>query len=121
MTDQILQAPLKTTRAAMRWRTRLEGKVYGFRLVWLVRSRSWMLDIAQSDGAPLVNAHRATEGADVLAPYNDARLPPGQLFLVDTQGQGAEAGRYDLIGRSSLVYRPAADVAAAVGTADEVF
>lgn len=121
MADQVLQGPTKTDRAAMRWRTRLDGRFYEFRLMWNVRMRTWFLDIAQSDGTPLVNAHRAAIGVDVTAPYNDARLPVGQLFFLDSEGQGVEAGRNDLQGRSPLVYRPLADVALAAGTADEIF
>ena len=121
MADQILQGPIKTDRPALNWRTRLDGRVYNFRMMWNVRFRSWFMDIATSDGTPLVNASRATIGTDITAPFNDARLPVGQLFLVDGSGEGVEAARFDLQGAAILKYRPLADVEAAVGTDEQVF
>lgn len=121
MTDFVLQAPLKTDRPAMRWRGALGDRVFRFRAVWLVRSRDWLVDIATSDGTEIISGHRAAVGTDILAPYNDRRLPAGQLFFRDTQAQGQDPARYDLQGRCQLVWRDPEGVLAAVDTEDEIW
>lgn len=120
MTDLVLTAARLVERPALRWRSLLDGGWYGFRLAYNTRLQWWTLDVEGDDGSPLVAGLRVTTGTSLLRPFGDVRLPPGQLFAQDVEGQDRDADRYALAGPIQLVYRPVADVEAAAGTAAEV-
>jgi len=121
MADQILLAPSATDSMAMRFRQRLDDVTISIRLNFNTRARLWVMDIYAQDGAPIVQGLALVEGTDLWAPFrHDARLPPGQLFVVDTSGKHRDPGKDDLRSDIRIVYRSAADVAAAVGTAEEI-
>lgn len=84
--------------------TRLEGRLYRFRMAWNVRGGFWTLDIATEQGKTLFQGHRITEGMDMLRSYCSAAFPPGQLIAVDNEGQGREPGRYAFRDSHDLVY-----------------
>lgn len=120
MSDLILTGARADARPALRFRTLLEGAWYGFRLAYNTRLQAWYLDVEGDDGSPLVNGLRVAVGTDMLRPFGDTRLPPGQLFAVDVEGQGRDPWRYGLSGPIQLRYRTLADVEAAAGTADAI-
>lgn len=120
MADQQILAVLRSTRAAFNFRSRLDGTIFRFRFMFNGRQRQWLMDIRQSDDTPLVLGVAVVTGTDLLGLFNDARLPQGQLFAVDTLNEGVTPGRHDLRGRTQLRYRPAADVAEQAGTVTEI-
>lgn len=121
MADQVLIATQRTDRPAYRFRSRLDGSVYGLRLVYVSRSKRWHVDVSNEDGEPIIEGLRVVTGISLLEPWRGAPgFPPGQLFAVDPSGRSRDPGRFDLRADIRLVYRPAADVAAAAGTPDEV-
>jgi hypothetical protein len=120
VTDLVLAAPRLDSRPALRFRTLLDGAWYGFRLAYNTRMQAWYLDLETSDGSLVLAGMRIAVGTNLLRPFGDGRLPPGQLFALDVEGQDRDPGRFDLSGPIQLLYRPEADVAAAAGTADEV-
>lgn len=120
MTDLVLVAPRLDNRPALHFRTLLDGSWYGFRLSFNTRMQGWYLDLETTDGTLLAAGLRVAVGTDLLRPFGDGRLPPGQLFAVDVEGQDRDPSRYGLSGPIALVYRPEADVEAAAGTADAI-
>jgi uncharacterized protein DUF6983 len=118
--DLILVAPRVDARPAIRWRTLLEGAWYGFRMAYNTRMQGWYLDVEGDDGTLLVAGLRVAVGTNLLRPFGDDRLPPGQLYAIDVEGQDRDPGRYGLSGPIQLRYRTAADALAAAGTATEV-
>lgn len=119
--DLIMQAPIRDSRPAMRWRTLLEGGWYAFRLVYYERPQSWFLDVLADSGEAIVEGIAVVEGVDLLAPFHSLAVPPGQLFAVDTEGRGRAPNRYAWQGFARLYYRTTTVVAFAADTADEVW
>jgi hypothetical protein len=120
MADLTLLGPQRTNRPAFRFRTRLEGEFWAFRLVWNTRVHAWFLDVISADGVDLVTGLRIAEGLDLLGAFSDTTLPPGQLFVVDDSGLHRDPPRNAWTEGWRLKYRPTSDVQAAAGTADEV-
>jgi hypothetical protein len=122
MSDQHVLAPLRTTRPAFRWRSRLDGTVYGFRLAYNTRNDRWYLDVQTADGTAVVSGLRVSTGVSLLAPFGEnPNLPPGQLFVRDDSGADREPGLAAFRSDHRLIYRPEADVELAAGTSNEVF
>lgn len=111
---------MRADRPSFRWRTRLDGAFYHLRLVWISRVHRWILDIADAANNPIALGIGVTVGCDLLAPLSAEGRPPGQLFATDDSGAGRNPTRNGWRGDFRLIYRPAADVAAAFGTDDEV-
>lgn len=120
MAEQILAPPRFSSSTEIHWRERLDGEWYGLRLAYNTRMKWWTLDLEASDGAALWSGIRVVTGVNLNVPVVDG-APPGQIFALDVEGQNRDPGRQDLRGPVVLFYRPQADVAAAVGTALEVF
>lgn len=120
MVDEILLAPSRSDRPAFRWRTRLDGRFYGFRLVFSQRMRTWLLDLSDATGAPIFTAVTCVVDQDLTRPFAVSTIPPGQLFVRDESGLGRIPGRDAWRSDHRMIYRPEADVAAAVGTDLEV-
>jgi hypothetical protein len=114
MADQLLLAPLRSDRPEISFRLRLDGTIYGMRLSYMRRNGTvpgtWMLDIRNAAGDPIVLGIRVVEGCDLLAPYRSRDVPPGILRCVDTTGADADPLREGLRGPQRLVYRPRADI-----------
>lgn len=60
----------------------LAGVTYGMRFYWCAPGESWMMDVADNDGVPLVQGIPLNTGADLLAPY--AYLGFGGQLIVET-------------------------------------
>lgn len=120
MADVTLLGPQRSAKAEIRFRERLDGSWYGFRLVWYLRANRWFLDIADAAGATIVSGIGVVTDADMLAPIVRGRRPPGQLFVRDDAGLGRSPTRTGWARDFRLIYRPEADVTAAAGTLDEV-
>ncbi|MGB0768850.1 MAG: phage baseplate plug family protein [Phycisphaeraceae bacterium] len=126
MADFALLGPKRTERPAFRFRTLLDGTIYGFRFVWNSRLFRWYFDLADSAGNTIASGIAIVTGADLLAaipngpgPNNDPK-PPGQLYVVDDSGAGRLPTRNGWRSDFRMIYRDAAGVLEAAGTADEV-
>jgi hypothetical protein len=92
----------------------LEGSKYLFRFRWADRASAWLLSIHDDQDVELVAGQALVNTSDLLRPFNDARLPPGQLSVVDVDGLGLDAGKGDLGGRVQLFYADSDAVAAVI-------
>jgi len=99
-----VNGPQKSQSIDISWRSVLDGVVYRFRLKYRERYDCWDMQIAESDGSVIIDGIRVTEGIDLLYPYSDPRLPPGELICVDTKGLGAAPTRRDWRERHILKY-----------------
>ena len=89
----------------------LDGVTYTLEFRWSERASRWLLSVRDGAGqATYVEGVQLVEGYPVVA-TRPAALPPGALILVDTLGQGAEAGQGDLGTRHHLLYFAAAELA----------
>lgn len=119
--DLLVTVPRSSTAPAIAGRVILDGVWYGLRFAFNVRDRRWYLDVSQDDGTVLAQGVACVAGVALLGAFSDARLPAGQLYIEDSRRLGQAPGRHDWTDWARLYYRPAAVVAAAAGTDDEVF
>lgn len=105
-----VNGPQKSQSIDISWRSVLDGVMYRFRLKYRERYDCWDLQIAESDGSIVIDGIRVTEGIDLLYPYSDHRLPPGELICVDTKGLGASPTRRDWRERHILKYNEFVEV-----------
>jgi hypothetical protein len=99
-----LKGPELSRAPVIAWRSRLDGVVYRFVLSYRKRYDCWDLQVATATGEIVVDGIRVTEGYPLLAAWTDARLPPGTLACVDSQGLGADPTRDDWRERHFLRY-----------------
>lgn len=123
MADDIqILAPLRSARPAFDWRNKLDGITYQFVFRYNTRNKRYALDFRSADGTDLQLGIALVEGVSLLEVRRGfAGFPPGQLFIVNTEGKGTNPGRNDFRGRSQLKYRALADVERLAGTAEELF
>ncbi len=86
---------------------RLSGVVYSMRARWNTVREFWTLDLYDNNGTALLLGQKLVFNTDILARYEDTRLPPGQIFCIDT-GNAAQQlstiGRNDIGTNALLVY-----------------
>ncbi len=103
------------------YRYTFDREAHTMRLVYYERPQCWFLDFRSDTGAAIVQGLTVTEGRDLVAPYHAYAVPKGQLFVVDTTGQGRAPDRFAWQTWARMYYRPVAVVALAAGSLDEVF
>jgi hypothetical protein len=118
--DLLVTAPQRDSRPAVRWRQLLDGRWYGLRLAWNVRDRRWYIDISTDAGVEVVVGVAVESGLALFGGIVRDELPPGQLYVDDVEGLGRPPDRFSWSSFSRMFYRPAAVVALAAGTADEL-
>ena len=105
-------------------RTALDGREYLLSLAWNRRDERWRLSISDAGGTPIALGRVLTAGMSLLFRVRDARRPPGQLMVVDTQARSdgaldlqkaADPALSDLGSRVVLVYLDADEVASLTG------
>jgi hypothetical protein len=106
----VITLPTRTDSPYYDFEVELDGRSFVLTLLWNGRDSSWYLDIADDSSTPLLSGRKLVLGAPLLSRFSDARLPPGELILVDTTGKDAEAGLEDLGGRVLLVYASRQDL-----------
>lgn len=99
----------------------LEGTVYVFRVMWNSRTGRWTLSIYEEDETPIVLGVAVVSELDLLAPYADSRLPPGQLFASDVTGKTREPTDDNFGDSVLLLYVDAEEVASINAEIDSEF
>lgn len=86
---------------------RLSGELYTLRARWNTVNEFWTLDIYDRNGTALLLGQKIVFNTDILARYQDPRLPPGKIFAVDA-GNGSQnistIGRDDIGTNVLIVY-----------------
>lgn len=88
----------------------LDGKDFLFRLRWNRRDESWYMDVFTAQRDPIELGIRLVVAEVLAGTCIDARIWPGLLCLVDTEGEAEEAGFDDLGKRHRLVYETIDDI-----------
>lgn len=99
-----LSLPLDPEIEADDFTISLDGGVYRFRFTWNSRAQAWVMDVLTEAEEPIVSGVRVVVNFPILDQFEDSRLPPGKLIVVDTGGTGEEPGRNDLGARVQIVY-----------------
>lgn len=105
------RVPLQTSVPSFTQRTSLDGVTFEFEIRWNERESAWYMAIADADGVALRSGVRMAVRWPLLKSVADARRPGGELYLLDIDESGAEAGFDDLGVRTLLFYITAAEVA----------
>ncbi len=105
------RVPLRTSIPAFTQRTSLDGVTFEFGFNWNERESAWYMSVADTDGLTLRDGVRMALSWPLLLSVADARRPGGELYLIDVDGTGVEAGLDDLGVRAVLIYVTAAEAA----------
>jgi len=93
----------------------LDGITYTLEIRWSVRESAFYMNVLDESGAtPILSGLKLVLGAPIAA-KNTGRAFPGFFLVIDTSGQGLDAGIEDLGDRVRLDYFEAADIAAIGG------
>lgn len=84
----------------------LGGVTYGLVVAWNAATGGYVLDINDSNGAPIVTAIPLVAGVDLLSPY--AYLGLGGALYVQTDHDADAAPTYDNLGTTARLYWVAA-------------
>lgn len=95
-------------------RTTLDGREYLLTFDWNQREQKWYLSIADQDEVPIVSSIKLVANFPLTHLLVDSRSPPGELFAMDTSGNGLDPLLSDLGTRVLLLYMDAEDLVAAV-------
>ena len=82
----------------------LAGVNYQLTTTWNYEANSWTLDIADSQGNPIVNGIALVAGADLLGPYAYLNFG-GSLFVLSDSGNYAIPTFSDLGTGSKLIFK----------------
>lgn len=104
--------PLRTSVPAFLQRTSLDGVTFELDLAWNERESAWYISFADADSVPLRGGIRMVLNTPLLRQVADARRPAGELYAIDLDDTGVEAGLDDLDVRVVLMYVTAAEAAA---------
>lgn len=107
--------PLRSGPAAFRQRTSLDGVTYELTFRWNERESAWYLAIADSAGETIRSCISLVLRWPLLRQVVGSSRPPGELYAIDLDATGAEAGLTDLGGRVRLYYLTAAERAVLEG------
>jgi hypothetical protein len=91
----------------------MDGTQYRVALSYHERQDRWYLDLYDSDDTALLTGKMLAPDVALLADYEIAGMPAGQIFLLDTGGTGEPCGYADLGWRHLLVYVPEAELPSA--------
>ena len=104
MAQNIIQGPEQTNRPEIRFGAVLGGRQYDMILTWLPCESFWDFEMFSEAGVALLAGIKVTANIDILQPYTDSRMPPGQLVCHDTENKRQDPGRNDWRQRHRLVY-----------------
>ncbi len=82
----------------------LSGTLFSYRLKFNARVKYWTLDFMDAAFNPIQMGIRGTVNFPLLIRCTSPKKPPGQLYLMDTSGEGIDPGPYDLGNRVRFVY-----------------
>lgn len=106
MSQVRLFGPERSQLPVIPWNSRLDGVTVRFRLQYIERCDRWDLRIGLQDGSLIAAGQRIVLGFDMFKPYNDSRLPNGELFVIDSQAKYDELpGRTGWRERFWFLYR----------------
>jgi len=101
--------PLQTSVSSFRQRTSLDGVPFELEFRWNERDGAWYMSIADTDGNPLRSGIRLAVDSPLLHSLVSDTRPNGELYAIDIEDSGEEAGFDDLGQRVVLYYVTAAE------------
>ncbi|MCK5610314.1 hypothetical protein KAR91_51050 [Candidatus Pacearchaeota archaeon] len=93
--QQTLNIPVDSILSNKQFRTDLDGKFYLFDFRFNSRATIWMMNIYDENGSIIISGIALLLGVDLLGRFQDSRLPPGPLFMLNLKDSNIEASRDD--------------------------
>jgi hypothetical protein len=90
-------------------RTILDGREYIFGFNWNSRAAKWSMSVADALGVDIVQGIYLTCGTVLLRLLSDSRSPPGDIYILDREGDSGDPGFNDLGDRCLLLYIEASE------------
>lgn len=82
----------------------LEGATYLFTFRYNARADRWFMNISDENENVLIAGVPLITNYNLLAPYKNAKLPPGRFYMYDETGAERTAGREDFGTTIKLFY-----------------
>lgn len=102
--QKIVRVPIDSVLTNKQIRTELDRKFYLLDFRYNTRADIWMMNIYDENSAIIITGIALLLGVDLLSIYQDERLPPGPLFLINLRDANIEANRDNFGTDISLLY-----------------
>lgn len=103
-----VEIPVRSDLKAYEFQIELDGVVYTLGFRYNERMDRWLMDIADSVGAEILNGILLLTNVPLTDDYVIDGMPPGRFFCEDRTGQNNDAGIEDLGNDIRLLYLEAA-------------
>ena len=104
----LIELPLRSDVPAFTFQTDLDGTTYSFKFQYNSRMDRWAFDISTANDDPIVSRVLVVTGTLLLERFSDARLPAGDLFVLNKEDENVSPGRNDLQKNVFILYDEAA-------------
>lgn len=102
MAFEIRNIPVDSVLSNKQFRTELDGVSYFLDFRYNSRADVWMMNISDENNVIIKEGTPLLLGVDLLSQYQDSKLPPGPLFLMNLKDENVEADR-DSLGTDVLL------------------
>lgn len=82
----------------------LDGTTYIIDIFWNSRQDAWHITFKDTSLNVLVAGIRLVQGVELLEQYPDRGLPPGELYIIDTNQDLEDIGRNDFTNDRNLLF-----------------
>lgn len=93
---ELKKIPIDSILSNKQFRTELDGTFYLFDFRYNSRADIWMMNIYDETGTIILSGIALLLGVDLITRFQDSRLPPGPLFLMNLKDENVEADRNTL-------------------------
>ncbi len=100
----LIQLPLRSDVPAFTFQTDLDATTYSFKFRYNSRMDRWSFDILTASNEPIVSGVLVVTGTLLLERFSDARLPQGDLFVLNKEDENVSPGRNDLQKNVFILY-----------------
>lgn len=100
----LIQLPLRNDVPAFTFQTDLDGTTYIFKFRYNSRMDRWAFDIMAANEDPIISGIPVLTGTSLLTRFQDDRLPPGDLFVLNKEDETVSPGRNDLQENVFILY-----------------
>jgi len=104
----IIELPIRNDIPSFSFRCDLDGETYTLSFRHNSRKNRWTMDILTDAGEAIVTGIALLVGANLINMYQDDRLPPGFLFVLNTKDENEEPNRDNFADDVKLLYSEAA-------------
>lgn len=91
--QDIQRVPVDSILSNKQFRTELDAVFYLFDFRFNTRATLWMMNMYDEGGNIILSGIALLLGVDLISRFQDSRLPPGPLFMMNVKNDNIEATR----------------------------